>query len=100
MSNIETENPTIFSDISVKKDDETYYIHKIKQSCEMTFFYDIDFNNNFNTYFKIEPLQSDIVVKNDFLIAIINYDLLTEYNIPAVFLSIINKDKWISINNY
>ncbi len=87
--------PNLLSDIKIKKDDIDYGVNYIKQTCEMKFFYDTDFNNNFNTYFKVEPLQSDIVFTDDFLLAVVNYDLVSEYNIPAVFLSVVTKDKWI-----
>ncbi len=92
---IEKQDPNLLSQFRLSKHDTTYAVKNIKQTCEMTFFYDTDFNNNFNTYFKVEPLQSDIVFTDDFLLAVVNYDLIAEYNIPAVFLSVIDRDKWI-----
>ncbi len=94
-SSIDKQNPNLFSGVKLSKDDTTFAVDNIKQTCEMKFFYDTDFNNNFNTYFKVEPLQSDIVFTEDLLLAVVNYDLITEYNIPAVFLTLITKDKWI-----
>jgi hypothetical protein len=94
-SDVEKHNPNLLHEVKLSKDDTTYAVKHIKQSCEMTFYYDTDFNNNFNTYFKVEPLQADIVFTDDFLLAVVNYDLITEYNIPAVFLTVITKDKWI-----
>jgi hypothetical protein len=44
---------------------------------------------------KIQPdTQRDIIIKDNFLFAIINIDLATELNLPAIFVEYVNKEQW------
>jgi hypothetical protein len=44
---------------------------------------------------KIQPdTQRDIIIKDNFLFAIINIDLATELNLPAIFVEYVKKEQW------
>jgi hypothetical protein len=89
------DTPNILSDIKINNtiEEETfeYYIKDIKQVSNISMNYD----SNISTNFKIAPASTDIVLDDAFLIACINYDILSDINIPAIMISIITKESWI-----
>ena len=46
----------------------------------------------------VENIEDIKIVKNDFIIAVINDDLILDYHLPAMNIFYINKTHWIKIN--
>lgn len=70
---------------------ENKNVRKILQSYNSIFRYDKEFKNNPI----LKPLENDIVIKDTFLISVINLDILADSQISTVFLSTIEKEYWI-----
>lgn len=70
---------------------ENKNVQKILQSYNSIFRYDKEFQNNPI----LNPMENDIVIKNTFLISVINLDILADSQISTVFLSVIDKEFWI-----
>jgi hypothetical protein len=94
------DTPNVLSEVKISNivDEEAheYFIKDIKQVTNISMNYDTNIASNF----KISPGSTDIVLDDSFLIACINYDILSDINIPAVMISIITKDSWIKSNNH
>ena len=54
---------------------------------------------SFPSFKKIEDNKDFKIIKNDFIIAVINPDLVLDYHLPAMNIFYINKEHWIKINN-
>jgi hypothetical protein len=93
------ERPSILSEVKISNviDEKTYNygINNINQVFNIAMNYDPNIESNF----KINPSKADIVLHDSFLIAAINYDILNDIKIPAVMISIINKDCWTKSSN-
>jgi hypothetical protein len=89
------DTPNVLSDVKISAvvDEDTikYGIKCISQVTNIEMNYDKKYDSNI----KIQPSKSDIVLDDNFLVAAINYDILSDIKIPAVVLSIIGKDSWI-----
>lgn len=46
----------------------------------------------------VENIEDIKIIKNDFIIAVINDDLILDYHLPAMNIFYINKKHWIKIN--
>lgn len=66
-------------------------IKNIKQSFNTIFRFDSHYINNPNT----KPKDKDILIKDSFLISIINLDILADSHISTVFLSKVDQDSWV-----
>jgi len=66
-------------------------IRNIKQTYNSIFKFDEEYKNNPN----VKPSQKDILIKDSFLISIINLDILADSHISPVFLSVVDKDFWV-----
>ena len=53
---------------------------------------------SFPSFKKIEDNEDVKILKNDFIIAVINPDLVLDYHLPAMSIFYINKEHWIKIN--
>ena len=45
----------------------------------------------------VENIEVIKIIKNDFIIAVINDDLILDYHLPAMNIFYINKNHWIKI---
>lgn len=83
--------PNVFPQLSIEKDLKNYDISKFLEYSNITMDYDLEYeysvHKNFdeNTFYKIE---------NNFIFGILNYDILSELNIPTSFITYISKDNW------
>ena len=83
--------PNVFPKLSIEKDLKNYDISKFLEYSNITMDYDLEYeysvHKNFdeNTFYKIE---------NNFIFGILNYDILSELNIPTSFITYISKDNW------
>ena len=81
-----------FKDIIIKKDDKEFKLNYIEENIKINF--KVDPNNDIN--FKIPNQESnDIIIKNNFLIGIVNIDVLSNLSIPSILLFYVTKDQWI-----
>jgi hypothetical protein len=75
---------------------EKFFIENIDQYFKMSFKYNIDYDKNIQINYN---QNEDIIIKENFLIAVINLDILADSSqISTVFLNIINKDSWKELN--
>jgi len=81
------------SEIIVKKDDSEYFISHIDEVMKFSFNNDHDWMNSP----EMHPGERDLVIKRKFIIAMVNYELLNEINIPSVFVHAVCPINWIKI---
>ncbi len=67
-------------------------IQNIKQAYNSIFRFDREYKNNPI----LKPNENDILIKDAFLISIINLDVLADSQISTVFLSFVEKDFWVN----
>ena len=89
--------PSVFSDI-ILENDENYKNYKI--NClnfieELTFGNDEPFINQQNLMDLDDILRDNIIIQNDFIISIVDNDLIFELQIPTVSSFLIKKKYWI-----
>jgi hypothetical protein len=88
------EFPKFMSDIQINIDGCTNLITQLFQGNEVTLASDPNFD--FSCNFSNLSTNSDeiVTIKNDFIFAIVNLEILTDFNMPVVSVSIINKDNF------
>ena len=84
-----------FKDLKMIKDNKEFKVCNIEEDIKIKFNYD----SNQELGFKInQPEKNDIIIKDNFLIAIVNIDILTNLSIPSILLFYITKENWIKTN--
>ena len=84
-----------FKDLKMIKNNKNFKICNIEEDIKIKFNYD----SNQELGFKInQPEKNDIIIKDNFLIAIVNIDILTNLSIPSILLFYITKENWIKTN--
>ena len=83
-------NPKLMKDLEIEMDDTSYAICKLFQNSEMHFGFESSEND-----FKYNPSEEDIVIEKDFILAIINLEILTDLNLPFISVSVINRKDFI-----
>ena len=82
-----------FKDLKMIKNNKNFKICNIEEDIKIKFNYD----SNQELGFKInQPEKNDIIIKDNFLIAIVNIDILTNLSIPSILLFYITKENWIT----
>ncbi len=95
-------NDILFEDIkkiSIEdpKKENIFSIENVEQYFDMKFRYNYN-NNDINSDLLINiDEEKDILIKDNFLIAIINMDNLSDSEISTIVLNIIDKDLWSEI---
>jgi len=99
------ENPKFLSDIKLQKRNEyenyeemeeeeenisEFSVNKFFQSFSIKIGHDLSYNENFS----IEPKENEIFIKKDFIFALINLEVSSDLNIPAISFNIISKNYW------
>jgi hypothetical protein len=92
--NNDNNNNTLLNDIkniSIKDKEKgnNFYIKNIAQYFDLKFKYNN--NNNINIDFNSEK---DILIKDKFLLAVLNLDILSDSQLSTVVLNIIDKESW------
>ena len=86
-------HPHLMHDVLIKNQDEICCkISHLDEIININSNPDIDYNQSFLIF----PNNDEIVIKKDFLMAFINLDVLSELNIPAVFVAVIEQNQWIN----
>lgn len=57
--------------------------------------FELKHDSNYKNGFNLKPEKEEILIKENFLMAIINFDVLSELNIPSIFIAKIEKSNWI-----
>jgi hypothetical protein len=78
------------NDVKLQKDDQTYKISMLNENIKMNFRHDESFITSFIT----SRNNDDILIKDTFLFAIINLDILSELHIPSIFTMIVEQNNW------
>jgi hypothetical protein len=65
-------------------------VHKFFQSFSIKIGHDITYNRNF----VLNPSENEIVIKKDFVLALINLEVLSDLNIPSISFNIISRNNW------
>jgi hypothetical protein len=81
------------SEIIVKKDGSDFCISHIEEVMKFSLNHDHDWLNSP----EINPGEEDLVINRKFIIALVNYELLNEINIPSVFVHAVCPMNWIKI---
>ena len=53
------------------------------------------YDTEYKSSCKFSPSKTDYVIKKDFFMAVVNYDMLTEFSIPSIYFYLSNKKHWI-----
>ena len=86
-----------FPDNMMTLNNNELYINTIDEYFHIQIVYDSSYRQGFT----LLPNENtgDIVIKDAYMIGIMNSSIYTEYNIPCIHLSIISKDKWAVCSN-
>jgi hypothetical protein len=87
-------SPHLMSDVHIQKEEKDYRISHLHESKQFSFIEDRDFDKGL----KMTLQDGDILIDGTFMICIANLDILTELNIPSIFLQIVTQDKWTKLN--
>jgi hypothetical protein len=68
-------------------------VNKFFQSFNIEIGYDPLFIKNFKLDF--EKSNDDIIIKKDFIFALINFEVLSDLNIPSISFNVITDNYWI-----
>lgn len=83
--------PNIMPQLTIEKDLENYEISRFFENSEISMDYDLEHDNA--VYKNYDP-QEVYFIKNNFIFGILNYDILSELNIPTSFITHVNKSHW------
>ena len=88
--------PLFLNGIKLSNNDGDYYIQNLNQIEDFIFGIEEKKNNLINAKLNLQFIDDnkDVVIKNEFLIALINPDLLCDLQIPTISTFIVKKDFW------
>ncbi len=90
-SNVSIESPRLMMN-GIKSEGDEYKMSNLDEFKNLNFTYDIDYYRSI----KLTNDSSDIIIKNKFLISIVNIEVLADMNIPSLYLQIVNQENWIT----
>jgi hypothetical protein len=90
----EFSEPKLMSDVIIKSKENEEEQFKIKYISEMV---NLEMSSDKNNLYHISPFKNDIIIKESFLFAIINLDILADLSIPSIYLTIVEKENWVKI---
>ena len=90
------DKPLFLNGIQLSNDNVNYYIQNLNQIEDFVFGIEKNKNNLINANLSLQTIDKnkDIVIKDEFLIALINADLLCDMHIPTISAFIVKKDFW------
>lgn len=89
-------NPKSINEIEIQYDGDDYAIEKFLYFNQLNFNADNLFTKNEKDFLSVDYNEAeDILIKKDFIISVINSDILTDLNIPVVSVSIIRTSEFI-----
>lgn len=74
----------------IRKENKQYKISNLTEN--KSFCFSEDKQINYSPI--IGPYEGDIVISDDFLICIANLDVLSDLNIPAIFVQVVKQNNW------
>ena len=78
-------------DVKISHSSQNYSASNFTENMEISMKYDHMIEGNC----KIKPEnENDVLIKKNFLFAIINIDLANELNLAAIFVNLVKKDNW------
>ena len=83
-----------FKDIQINKNGENYKLDAIEENIKIE--YKSDPNREYG--FTININEKENIIKDNFIISIVNYDILSNLSLPSIILYYITKDNWNKIN--
>lgn len=89
-TNYNSKNISCLNNVNISKNKKKYRLDNIEENIKVE--YKIEENNS---SFKISKEETDIIIKEDFLMSIVNYDILSNLSFPSFLLFKINKENWI-----
>ena len=96
--------PSVFSDVELENEQNKYKINCLNLIEELTFGVDESFAvqknlmdlDNFGLHYDLfDDFQGDIIINNDFIISVVNNDLIFDLQIPTVSTFLVKKKYWI-----
>lgn len=98
-------NPKSLNEIEIQYEGVDYAIEKFLYYNELNFVYDKSFIKKDKMSNSLDHLSidfnpdEDILIKKDFIISVINSDILNDLNIPIMCVSIIRQSDFIQNNS-
>ena len=86
--------PSFLNAIQLSNDEDTYQITHLHQIEKFEFSIDKNNKDKSQLLFNDINIENDIIIKNNFLIVLINSDLLCDLQIPTISAFIVQKEKW------
>jgi hypothetical protein len=87
-------NPKFKGDIHIEQDDSTFVVSNIYQSTNISWNLPTQLNKDSPV---IEPDHNCIIIQKSFIIAVVNLEMLTDFNIPIISASVVSENDFISI---
>ena len=94
-SHLQCDNLNCFENVEISKNKEQFYVNNIDEFIKVKF----DYEKERESMFSVDPKDSDIVIKDDFLFGIINLDVLTNFNMSTILLFHVTKDHFMYREN-
>ena len=94
-------HPLFLKGIKLYNENEKYYIESFNQIEDFIFGIENSKNNLTNSKIEFDNIneEKDIIVKNEFLIALINPDLLDDLKLPTISVFVVKKEFWEKIED-
>ncbi len=94
-------NPSFLKGIKLYNENEKFYIESFNQIEDFIFGIENVKNNLTNSRIEFDSIneEKDLIVKNEFLIALINPDLLDDLQLPTISAFVVKKDFWEKIED-
>lgn len=83
-----------FKDIQINKNGENYKLDAIEENIKIE--YQSDPNREYG--FTINTNEKENIIKDNFIISIVDYNILSNLSLPSIILYYITKDNWNKIN--
>jgi hypothetical protein len=86
--------PSFLNAIQLSNDDEKYQITYLNQIEIFDFSIDKNIKDKSQLLFNDINIENDIIIQNNFLLVLINTELLCDLQIPTISAFIVDKKKW------
>jgi hypothetical protein len=86
-------SPQFTKELDIKYKGASYYVSNLFQSTTINLNIPTELNKN---SFNVNPDKDSIIITKSFIIAIINLDILSEFNIPIVSVSLVSERDFIN----
>lgn len=87
------ENSEHLSKFILNHKERKYAIASISEESNTAFNFDSDYSLNC----KLQPESNDIVLKNKFYMTIVHYSIMSNLNIPSIFIMCCDKENFIPL---